>query len=336
MESSNQIPTSHLHRGLTRRSLAALAAALCCAPLLATAQGTYPTREIRLIVPWGAGGSVDIIARRIAKIAEEDGLRLVVDNLPGATGAIGLAKVATSPPDGYTLGVATTSQQALVAQGMTKTRNDQFTYLNQVAVEQFVLLVPSKGTVQTLPAFLKMMKDRPGKVSIAIAGSNNVPQILAATMAKTQGVEYIPVAYNGGAKAIMDLAGGQVNASILKPSEAKGQLDAGLVKAIGVFSEKRLSTMPAVPSFGEHGMNMYPEGPLPQTTYLVGPSGMPTDVVAKLTRIFSKVMASDEYRKFADDYEFSPTDLVGPALKKQTDELQATLDRVAPKMFKKE
>src|SRR4051812_30439687 len=107
---------THSPASLSRRAMAAF---LVCAPLVAGAQGAYPTHEIRLVVPWGAGGSVDIIGRRIAKIAEQDGLRLVVDNLPGATGAIGLAKVAGSAPDGYTLGLATSSQQALVAQGMT-------------------------------------------------------------------------------------------------------------------------------------------------------------------------------------------------------------------------
>lgn len=324
---------THKHASLGRRAVAAF---LLCAPLLATAQGTYPTHEIKLIVPWGPGGSVDIIGRRIARIAEQDGLRIVIDNLPGATGAIGLAKVAAAPKDGYTIGLATTSQQALVAQGMTKTRNDEFTYLNQVAVEQFVLLVNSKSPMQTLPAYFKTLKDNPGKVSVAIAGSNNIPQILAVTLARSQGVEMIPVAYNGGAKAIQDLAGGQVDSSILKPSEVKGQLDAGLVKAIATFAEKRLPTMPAVPTFAENGLNMYPDGPLVQTTYLVGPAGMPPEVTAKLTRVFSKVIASQEYRKFADDYEFSPTDSVGPNLKKQIDDLQATLDKVAPKIFKKE
>ena len=315
-----------------------LAACLLLAPFVAQAQApaAYPTREVRLVVPWGAGGSVDIIGRRLAKIAEADGLRMLVDNQPGASGSIGLAKVAASHPDGYTLGVATTSQQALVAQGMTKTRNDQFTYLNQLAVEQFVLLVPAKGPAQTLPVFLKMMKDRPGKVSIAIAGSNNVPQILGATMARTQGVDYIPVAYNGGAKAIMDLAGEQVDASILKPSEAKGQLDAGLVKAIGVYSDKRLPSMPNVPTFAELGLDMFPDGPLVQTTYMVGPAGMPPEVVARLNTVFTKAMATAEYRKFAEENEFSATNIQGAALKKQIDELQTTLDRVAPKIFKKE
>jgi tripartite-type tricarboxylate transporter receptor subunit TctC len=323
----------HKNAFLGRRAMVAL---LACAPLAAVAQGTYPTHEIKLIVPWGAGGSVDIIGRRIAKIAEQDGLRLVIDNLPGATGAIGLAKVASSAPDGYTLGLATSSQQALVAQGMTKTRNDQFTYLNQVAVEQFVLLVNSKGPAQTLPAYLKGLKDNPGKVSVAIAGSNNVPQILAATMAQSQGVAVIPVAYNGGANAVLNLAGAQVDSAILKPSEVKGQLDAGLVKAVATFADKRLPTMPSVPTFAEQGLNMYPDGPLPQTTYLVGPAGMPPEIVARLTRVFSKVIASEEYRKFADEYDFSPTDSVGPALKRQIDDLQSTLDKVAPKIFKKE
>jgi tripartite-type tricarboxylate transporter receptor subunit TctC len=316
-----------------RRSLLAT---LACAPLLAAAQTGYPAREVRLIVPWNPGGSVDISARRIAKTAEADGLRLVVENIPGASGSIGLARAASAAPDGYTLAIATTSQLALVAQGLTKTRNDQFTYLNQVSHEQYLLLVPQQSPVRDIEGFLKVMKDKPGAVSIGTAGANNLPHILAASTALLSGVDYIHAPYPGGSKAIMDLAGKQIDASVLKPSEAKGQIDAGLVRPLGLYSTERLKSMPEVPTFAEKGFNVYPYGPLIQTSWLVGPANLPTEITTKLTKIFAKVMMSKEYRDFAEDNGFTSVDLQGQALKSQVDSVQTTLETVAPKIFKKQ
>jgi tripartite-type tricarboxylate transporter receptor subunit TctC len=320
--------TSFVRRGLI--------AGLALAPLVVAAQSGYPTREVRLIAPWNPGGSVDISARRIAKIAEAEGLRLVVENIPGASGSIGLARVASAAPDGYTLGIATTSQLALVAQGLTKTRNDQFTYLNQVSHEQYLLLVPQQSPVRDIEGFLKSMKDKPGAISIGTAGGNNLPHILAASTALLSGVDYIHAPYPGGAKAIMDLAGKQIDAAVLKPSEAKGQIDAGLVRPLGLYSSERIKSIPDVPTFAEKGFNVYPYGPLIQTSWLVGPANLPADVTAKLTKIFSKVMTSKEYRDFAEDNGFTAVDMQGAALKSQVDSVQSTLDTVAPKIFKKQ
>ena len=319
---------------IRRRSVLA---ALTCSPMLLRAEtSNYPTREVRLIVPWNPGGSVDISARRIAKIAEAEGLRLVIENLPGASGSIGLARVASAQPDGYTLGLATTSQLALVAQGLTKTRNDQFTYLNQVSQEQFLLLVAQQSPVRDVEGFIKMMKERPGAVSIATAGGNNLPHILAVATAMLAGVEFVHAPYPGGAKAIMDLAGQQLDAAVLKPSESKAQIDAGLVRPLALYGNERLKAVSKVPTFAEKGYNINPFGPLLQTSWLVGPANMPADVTAKLTKILSTSIMSQEYRDFAEENGFTAMDLQGSHLKAQVDSVQSTLNTVVPKVFKKQ
>lgn len=316
---------------LSRRTMMAC---LLATPMVGRAQTNYPVREVRLIVPWNPGGSVDISGRRIAKLAEAEGLRIIVENVPGASGSIGLAKVASAAPDGYTLGIATTSQLALVAQGLTKTRNDQFTYLNQVSLEQFVLLVPKDSPVREPADLLKRLKERAGRMSIGTAGSNNLPHIFAVATAKAAGADYIHAPYPGGAKAIMDLAGQQIEAAILKPSEAKGQIDAGLVRPIALYGKERLKALPGVPTFEEKGINVFPFGTLIQASWLVGPANIPEDIVARLTKVFSKAIMSSEYREYATENGFSAVDVSGQPLRALVDSVQSTLDQVAPIIFK--
>lgn len=319
-----------------RRFLLAGAAAWgATAVFPARAADPYPKREIRLIVPWGPGGSVDITARMIARLVAADGLNVIVDNQPGATGAIGLAKVAAAPGDGYTLGIATTSQLALVAQGLTKTRNDQFTVLNQVSEEQFLLLVPKDGPAQTLEDFLALMKKNPDKISIGTAGSNNLPQILGATTAELAGTTFIHVPYPGGAKVIGDLAGRQIDAAILKPSESKGQIDAGLIKPLAVFDDKRVPSRRDVPTFKEKGLDIYTSGRLSQMSWLVAPAKTPPAIVDRLTAAFAKAVKSSEYARFATDNGFTATDVMGKQLEAQVAAVQQTLNVLAPKVFKK-
>src|SRR4029450_3494644 len=116
--------TSRPLHALTRRS--ALVALALTVSMPAFAADPFPTKEIRFIVPWNAGGSNDIAARALAEILMKDGIRVILHNQPGATGSIGMQKVATAAPDGYTIGMGTSSTLALIAQGLTTLRNDQF------------------------------------------------------------------------------------------------------------------------------------------------------------------------------------------------------------------
>ena len=236
-------------RKLFARLAAPMLAAAC---LSAGAASPFPTKPIRLIVPWNAGGSNDIAARQLSTILAQEGITLIVENVPGATGSIGMAKVASAEPDGYTVGMGTSSTLALIAQGLTPLKNEKFAPIARVTLDPLVLLVPAGASYgKDLSTFLEHVKKNPGKVSIGTPGNNNLNHIFAVMTGRAAGTDIIAVPYTGGSKVVTDLAGKQIQAAVLKPSESKGQIDAGLVKPIALFANERLKNLPDVPTFKE-------------------------------------------------------------------------------------
>lgn len=317
--------------------LSRLAGALACACAIAGAHAApdnFPDRSIRFIIPWNAGGSNDIAARELQQIvAEQQKITLIVENAPGATGAIGLGKVAASPPDGYVVGMGTSSTLAQIAQNLTPLRNEQFAHIARVSTDPLILLVPKDGPAN-LEEFLVHMKQNPGKVSIGTPGTNNLNHIFAEMTARAAGVGYVNVPYPGGSRVIADLAGRQIQAAVLKPSESKGQIDAGYVRPIAVFSNERLQVYPDVPTFKEKGYDVYPYGPLVQMAYVVAPAGVPPQVRQRLIDIFSQAIQSEKFKTFAQQNGFLVDDMKGQALDTEVRDVQATLNSVATKVFK--
>lgn len=298
------------------------------------ADATYPSREIRFVVPWAPGGSTDIAARALQSIIAEDGVRLVVENVPGGTGTIGLARVARAEPDGYVIGMGTTSTLSLKAQGLTDLRTDQFTTIASASIDPIVLLVPKDSDTPTLESFLQRMKTNPGKVSIGTPGSNNIGHIFAAMTGRAADAEFIHVPYTGGSKVIIDLSGKQIDAGALKPSESRAQIDAGLVMPIGVYSDKRLSFYPEVPTFKEKGHDVFPYGPVVQMTYVVAPAGLPAPIRDKLITVFRKAIQSDRYKAMAEQNGFFVEDVTGDALSKEIDAMQTSFNTISTQVFK--
>lgn len=308
-------------------------AALAATCLTALAADPFPSREIRLVVPWNAGGSNDIAARQLSSIMAEDGIKVIVENAPGATGSIGMTKVANAEPDGYTVGMGTSSTLAQIAQGLTPLRNDQFAPVVRVTTDPLVLLVPASSPHGTLEAFLAHVKQNPGKVSVGIPGQNNLNHIFALTTGRVAGGDVIAVPYTGGSKVIADLAGKQIEAAVLKPSESKGQIDAGMVRPIAVFANERLKALPNVPTFKEKGLDAFPYGPLLQMAYLVAPAGTPPAVMEKLTAIFGKAVQSARFKASAALGGAVVDDVRGAALSREINDVQKSLDEVAKKVF---
>ncbi|RYE71655.1 MAG: tripartite tricarboxylate transporter substrate binding protein [Oxalobacteraceae bacterium] len=236
----------------------------------------YPEKEIKFIVPWAPGGSNDLVARVLQKIVVDDRFRLIIENVPGATGTIGLTRLAGAKPDGYTIGIGTTSTLTQAAQGLTTLRPEQFTHIARVSIDPLLLLAPANGP-ENLEAFLAEMKKNDGKTSIGTPGNNNVNHIFASMTARAAGTDYVNAPYPGGSKVITDLVGGHIAAAVLKPSESKAQIDAGYVKPVAVFSENRVPFYPNVPTFKEKGYDIYPYGKVTQMAYIVAPAGLPPD-----------------------------------------------------------
>lgn len=261
----------------------------------------FPNREIRLVVPWNVGGSNDISARQLSKILASDGITLVVENVPGATGTIGMTRVANANPDGYTIGMGTSSTLAMIAQGLTPLKNEQFAPIARVTTDQLLLLVPVGSPAKDIDSFEAMVKKNPGKISVGTPGSNNLNHIFAVMTGNVVNSEVNVVPYTGGSKVVVDLAGKQLDAAVLKPSESKAQIDSNLIRPLGVFANERVKSLPNVPTFKEKGYNVFPYGPLVQMAYLVAPAKTPPQVQERLIAIFSKAIQDPRFKSASEE-----------------------------------
>ena len=293
----------------------------------------FPTKEIKLIVPWNVGGSNDISARLISKILADDGITVVVDNVPGATGTIGMTKVANAEPDGYTIGMGTSSTMAMIAQNLTPLKNEQFAPIARVTTDQLLLLVPKDSPAKDLDRFEAMVKKNPGKISIGTPGSNNLNHIFAVMTGNVVNSSIITVPYTGGSKVIVDLAGKQIDAAVLKPSESKAQIDSNMVVPLGVFANERIKSMPNIPTFKEKGYNVFPYGPLVQMAYLVAPAKTPPEIQEKLIAIFNKAIQDPRFKAASEDGGARVDSLTGKALGAEVMNVTNTLAVVGKKVF---
>jgi tripartite-type tricarboxylate transporter receptor subunit TctC len=293
----------------------------------------FPTKEIKLIVPWNVGGSNDISARLISKILADEGITVVVDNVAGATGAIGMTKVANAEPDGYTIGMGTSSTLAMIAQGLTPLKNEQFAPIARVTTDQLLLLVPKDGPAKDLNSFETMVKKNPGKISIGTPGSNNLNHIFAVMTGNVVDSSIITVPYTGGSKVIIDLAGKQIDAAVLKPSESKAQMDSNMVMPLGVFANERIKSMPNIPTFKEKGYNVFPYGPLVQMAYLAAPAKTPPEIQEKLIAIFNKAIQDPRFKAASEDGGARVDSLTGKALGNEIVAVTNTLAVVGKKVF---
>lgn len=309
-----------------------LGIAFSIAPLFhaAATAAEFPSRPVSLIVPWSPGGSVDMTARKLGEAMAQEGIQVVVENVPGASGTIGLRKVAMAAPDGYTLGLATTSLMGAISQKITPLSTKDFKPLAQTTAEQEILLVPAKSSIKTIEDFVALMKTKSNGVSFGTPGAFTVNHVYGALLGQAVGKDLIHIAYGGGAKVLVDLAGGQIDAGILKPSEAKALIDGGQVRPIGAFSTVRSEIYPDVPTFQEKGIDLFAHGSLPLMSYIVAPKGTPDDVANKLVAALAKAMRSDGYTAFTKEYGMTGQGMTGSDLSNTIEEIQKTYDAILP------
>src|ERR1700730_18717460 len=187
------------------RSLFACAVfGLACSAIgsAALAGSDFPQRQITFIVPWNAGGSNDVLARGLQPLLREQGFNIVIENITGATGANGLRRVATAAPDGYTLGMGTSSTLAVIAQNKAPLKNADFTHIARVSTDPLMLLVSSKAPQKSLDDFIGYMKGNPDKVTVGTPGNYNLNHIFASMTARAAGVNFVNVPYTGGSKVV--------------------------------------------------------------------------------------------------------------------------------------
>lgn len=266
---------------------AAAAAAVSAAALIAVAApanaAAFPDHAITAIVPFPPGGSTDQIARAVGpSVGKTLGQAWVVENRPGATGSIGAGQVKRAAPDGYTLMVASIGVYAVnpyLRKGLPYDPTKDFDMLTIPVRAPNVLVVNPEFPVKSLGDVVSYMKAHPGKVTFANSGAGSSDHLTAALFMQQTGTQGINVPYKGGAPAITDLLGGQVNASFQNLNAVIGYIKTGKLKALAITSAKRSPLLPDVPTLDEAGVK---NADVYSWQGIAGPKGLPKDVKAKL------------------------------------------------------
>lgn len=273
---------------------AVVCAVALSAPVLATAQGAYPSQPVRLIVPFAPGGSTDVLARAVADgLRKELGQSVVVENRAGAGGLIGTEAVARAEPDGYTLGMATVSTMAVNPLLYGTQRVDparQLAPVASVATVPVVWMVNPAFPAQDFPQFLAELRAHPGKYSFGSPGVGSLGHLNLAAMNADLKVDVLHVPYRGMGPALTAAVGGEVQVQQDQYASAQSLIKAGKLRAIAVSAPGRLAGMPELPTLAELG---YPQlNALGQTWFgLVAPTGTPDAVVQTLNQAVSRALA---------------------------------------------
>jgi tripartite-type tricarboxylate transporter receptor subunit TctC len=235
------------------RAVLAAAALIAAAPALAQ---PYPSKPVKLIVPFAPGGATDIIARAVAqKLSDRVGQAVVVENKPGAGTTIGNAEVAKSKPDGYTLLFAPTPFviSQVVYPTLPYDPAKDFAPVSLLATSPFILVTNPSVPAKSIAELVALAKARPGALTFCSAGNGTVPHLAGELFKLRAGVDIVHVPYKGGGPAIIDLVGGQVNMMFATPIEVAQHVQSGRLNVLGATSLKRLATMPQVPTLAEAG-----------------------------------------------------------------------------------
>jgi tripartite-type tricarboxylate transporter receptor subunit TctC len=270
---------------------------LACIALGALGQG-YPNRPIKLIVPFPAAGTTDILARAVAqKLTESMGQSVVVDNRPGAGGNIGADVVAKSAPDGYTLLMGTVGTHAINPALYAKMPYDHikdFVPVVLVAGVPNVLVVNPALPVNSVADLIKLAKDKPGSVNFASSGSGTSIHLSGELFKTMAGVDMTHVPYKGSSPALTDLMGGQVQVMFDNLPSSLALIKSGKLRAIAVTSMTRAPALPNVPTLNESGL---PGFEASSWFGVLAPAGTPAPVIAKINAEVNKWLQSSDARE---------------------------------------
>jgi len=270
-----------------------------CFALASTAWAQpYPSRPIRVIVPFVPGGNVDITARTVAPaLGDALGQPVVVENRPGAAGMVGAQAMMSSPADGYTLMMGSNSSLAVAPNLYPSWPYDPvkgIAPISNLAITPFVLVVKLGLPAQSLAEFVKLAKEKPGQLSMASGGNGSSNHLVGELFQMMTGLKLSHVPYKGTGAALVDLAGGQVDLLFDQASSTVPNVRGGKIRALAVASSSRQSALPDTPTFAEAGLRDFE---IDNFTGLVGPAGMPADAVAKLHAAAVKALATPQVRE---------------------------------------
>jgi tripartite-type tricarboxylate transporter receptor subunit TctC len=277
--------------------LGAMSAA-CAGVTGVQAQDRYPSKVVRIVVGYSAGGAVDISSRLVAqRLSESLGQPVIVDNRPGNNSILGADFVAKSAPDGYTLGyvsAAHTMNPATRGKSLPYHPLNSFAPISLVAMGAQVLVVIASLPAKDVTELVELARKRPGQMNFASSGFGG-PMHLAGELLKSRaGVDIVHVPYKGGGQALNDVISGQVEFCFIGAPVAMPQVRAGRLRLLAVSTPKRMSTLPDVPTVAEQG---YPGFDVNASYSMLAPRGTPTAIVNRLSGAIAKAVALPDLRE---------------------------------------
>ncbi len=280
-------------KGMKRLVLAAMAGAALSMPAFAQ---DYPAKPITVVVSYAAGGNNDLRARQLAvPVSAELGKPVLTENRPGASGNIGHATLARAAPDGYTIGIGAMGPLAVNPALFPNMGFDPRDFVPIVLIERapLVLVTRADKPYKSLKDVVAAAKAKPASLTIGNAGSGGAHHLASKAFKQAAGIEMIDVPYKGGGPAAGALLAGEIDMMFEQTYAALPSIEAGKTRALAVTSEKRLPSLPDVPTMAELG---YPQVTLSNWLGLIAPKGTPPAVVRKLNEAYNKALTTPELR----------------------------------------
>jgi tripartite-type tricarboxylate transporter receptor subunit TctC len=283
---------------MTKEFLTASLLALLVGIVPTVAAQDFPSRPVRIVVPWPPGGNVDITARTVqAALADALGQQVLVENRPGAGGTVGSAQVAKASPDGYTLllgSSGTITNAPAVYKNISYDPVKDLTAIGPIQSTPMVLTAAPKTPVKDYAEFLAYIKTKGSPVSVATAGNGSSNHLALELLMRQAKLPLLHVPYKGSGPAITDLLGSQVDAMVDQLSASIGHIRDGRLKALAVTSKTRSPQLPNVPTLDELGVRDFEVSTF---TGLFGPAGMSAPVAEKLQAALKKALALESVRE---------------------------------------
>ena len=283
---------------LLKNFLTALTMTSLSAVALAQGVGTWPSKPVTIVVPFVAGGGTDLGARLLAqKLASRWGQSVVVDNRGGAGGVVGVDAVARARPDGYTLlvgNVGTQSINPVLYKKLPYDPDKAFAPISSIAELPFFVLARPGLAAANVRELIALARKEPGKLSYGSSGNGGAPHLSAEVFAAMSNTQLLHVPYKGGGAAMTDLMAGHLDLMFVSVLESVGHVKSGKMKALAVTTTSRSDSMPEVPTVAESGLPGYVSG---SWLALLGPAGMPRELVDKIAGDTQAVLAYEATRQ---------------------------------------
>jgi tripartite-type tricarboxylate transporter receptor subunit TctC len=290
------------------RFLAGCIAALAGCAMAATASAqAWPSRPIKLIVPYAAGGGTDISARAIAQhLGAALGQPVVIENKPGAGTLLGSAAVAKAAPDGYTLvygSVTHTIAPALYKEKMPFDAVKDFTPITQIATFPFVVVVNAASKITSIKGLVEQARAAPGKLNYASVGMGTGTNLSGELLKQLTGTQIVHVPYNGSGPALTALLGGQVDVAIVDTPPAMPHIRSGSLRALAVTTARRAASLPDLPTMAEAGV---PDFEFTSWWGVFGPANLPRDIAQRLSQELAKVLRLPDVKATLASFSADP------------------------------